>query len=143
MKFFFMLPPPEGQRYFLSVSAPGYGKVSDQEVRPPLASPGGRMSFPDIVLPSADQSVAGVVVDPQGRPLPRIAVAAKQERLPPGERLFMYTDAKGRFSFSGLCRGPVGVSAMDPPNAGSLQVNAGDLNVKIVLTQQTEEAYPE
>lgn len=91
------------------------------------------------------ESIAGIVVDPQGQPLEGIQVSAglaagasfdlEQWRL----RGFPedLTDSAGAFTLTGLARGKYEISAALAHSTGrgqpSVEANTGDTNVKIVL----------
>ncbi len=60
------VPALDGYSYSLKVTAQGYGNGSGQ-----LASHAGqpnRLDFPTIVLPLANQTLTGKVLDPDGKP---------------------------------------------------------------------------
>ena len=138
--------------YNVSVSAPGFASAFGV----PFEAEAARTHrLPEIVLPRADQSLAGVVVDPRGKPLAGVQVFAspvrgggieQSVRVSGGQ---VVTDREGRFRITGLPRGRVRLSAyLTPPAASldrtirttaSLQVEAGRRDVQVVLQgPQTE-----
>jgi protocatechuate 3,4-dioxygenase beta subunit len=136
---------PETQ-HNVTVSAPGYASAFGA---PFDAQAGQRHRLPDILLPRADQTLGGVVVDPRGRPLAGVQVFGtpirwggiqQSVRINSGQIL---TDKEGRFRLAGVPRGLVRLSTYLPPppnspdrtvrTSASLQVEAGRQDIRIVL----------
>jgi hypothetical protein len=79
---------------------PGGGKKS-------AVKPGTRLPA-SVVLKKADQSIAGVVVNQDGKPEAEVVVEATLEN---GQAVDVRTDKAGRFTFIGLPKEPVTISA--------------------------------
>jgi hypothetical protein len=110
-------------------------------------TPGERVQIPDIVLPRADQSIAGLVVDAQGRPASNcpISVSPADTRphpdAPPiGDQppLSSATNEHGRFVINGVCRGPLRVDANVGERWGVRRTHGGDQNIRVVLGDQRD-----
>jgi protocatechuate 3,4-dioxygenase beta subunit len=130
----------------VTVSALGYASAFGV---PFDAQPGERHTMSDIVLPRADQVIAGVVVDPRGRPVANVQVFGtpiraggiqQSVRINSGQ---VVTDKEGRFRIPGVPRGLVRLSTYLPPppnsvdrtirTSASMQIEAGRQDVRIVL----------
>jgi hypothetical protein len=121
--------------YRVRVYGNGYARYSADERMIPSGPP---FAHPDVVLPRADQAVAGVVVDRAGRPLVGVEI---QSRYLSGKiteyGASVRTDVKGRFRITGLPRGNVQLSATVPWEKQRylppLRVQAGDQDVRYQL----------
>jgi hypothetical protein len=137
-----------GTRYTVTASVPGYATVGYQLE----GKAGPAQSLPDLVLPRADQVVAGVVVDPRGQPLAGVRLTGSvpvPENAPPGLRVTNtwqgYTGRDGRFRFTGLPRGLIHLTAYRAAGTDasaqkvlvptSVRAEAGTENVKIILAE--------
>lgn len=134
------LPPEqEGFDYYnLEVAASGYGPSVLE--RPSLADAiNGRVELRDIVLPVANLSVSGIVVDANDNPLADARVFLSG---PNGSKVgqrcgHILTDANGAFSFARVCAGPLRLQASaGAGEPGFLNAQGGDHNVKVVLGQE-------
>jgi hypothetical protein len=113
------------------------------------ARSGHTHAFPDITLPHGDQTIAGVVVDPLGKPISGVQVTGmpirsgsveQSIRVMDGQAL---SDTEGRFRLKGFPKGAVRLTAtLVPPAAGPergtrlqamVQVEAGQQDARIVL----------
>ncbi len=89
-----------------------------------------------ILLPRGQFSVSGVVVDPDGKPVPNVWIycTGKDQA-----GINSHTDADGRFKADGIFEGQVDISASVKGKdrgwlGGSVSVQAGATNVRIVLS---------
>jgi hypothetical protein len=126
---------PAGRRYDVYVSAKGFGreKVNADLTDVSTNSVGARaLQLDEVELLVADQRIAGVVVDADGKPVAQAYVGMYGSRQPSSD---IQTDSKGRFTFSNVCAGPVQVSANDQHGEGyaGLRAQAGDTNITIHL----------
>jgi hypothetical protein len=135
-----------GMPYNVSVTAPGHASAFGA---PFDGKSGSTISLSDIVLPRADQVVAGTVVDPRGRPVAGVQVHGTPVRAGGIERSVrissgqVFTDTNGRFRLTGIPRGPVRLSAYVSPTGtqedrlvrthSALMVEAGVKDARIVL----------
>jgi RNA polymerase sigma factor (sigma-70 family) len=127
--------------YTLIVWAPGYTGTDRQRVR---AEPGQTCNLGDVAIWTADQSVAGVVVDRAGKALEGIVVSAGPVGLNPVYKGFgtTLTDRQGRFRILGLPRGLLLLNAhprtapgehADPEKTVRAHVQAGTQDVRLEL----------
>ncbi|UCG58840.1 MAG: carboxypeptidase regulatory-like domain-containing protein, partial [Phycisphaerales bacterium] len=129
----------EGFTYFnIEVAASGYGPFLLE--RPSLADPiNNRVELRAIVLPPANLSVSGIVVDVNDGP---VAGARVYLSGPRGSKLgqrcgHILTDADGAFSFDRICAGPLRLQASaEVGEPGFLNAQGGDHGVKIVMGQR-------
>ena len=117
---------PQGGRYGLMVNAPGYGSANREAQTTDTAAT--RYEFPKIVLKTADQKIAGRVVDAAGQPVARAQVNFYGDGQPNG---FTNTDNQGHFAFNQVADGRVNVQANLQGAFGNASVHAGDTNVTI------------
>ena len=129
---------PGDNVYDVSSNAKGYGENSatvDTE-----DSKDGVCAVPDIVLGIADKSVAGVVVDKDGKAVANAYVSAYGGGQKHNQT---NTDKDGKFRIGDLAEGKVNVSAQVSGGQlwGYVTAQAGNENVKIVLRERetTEE----
>jgi hypothetical protein len=135
-----------GARHGLMIGAKGCVAVASAEFD---AQPGRAFPVPDLTVPRADQSVAGVVVDPGGKPLSGVLVNVSVPARPVGgnrsaiqldhETLQAFTGKDGRFRISGLPQGTVQLMLRPPPASfgpqpilAQLQVPAGKQDIRII-----------
>ena len=131
---------PADQSFVITADAKGYRSgrttVSPKERADPDAA------VEDLVLSRASLTLAGVVVDADGNPVPKALVRIFGEGQP---FLQLRTDDEGAFTAKGLCKGDVVVNAAAVVNKKSLtafstqQAGAGD--VRIVL-EETDAPSP-
>lgn len=116
--------------------AEGYSSVSSHRLKP---ESGKDHAVPDITLIKMDETVAGLIVDQGGKPVPGVQVYATSEHplRPQVARRRPTTDSDGRFRITGLPRGTIqvrGVLPWDREHSSLLQrVKAGEQNAKIVV----------
>lgn len=88
----------------------------------------GYVTLPDIKLRPMTQSLAGVVVDPEGRPVAGATVSAglgngySLFRTAFGPPPWMQTDKRGRFQLSSLPNLPLEIMTYVPPKGGSNEI---------------------
>jgi hypothetical protein len=132
--------------YNVNVTAPGFASAFGM---PFVGEPDATHRMPDIVLPRADQTILGTVVDATGKSLAGVQVYGTPVRAGGIERSVriaggqVYSDETGRFRLTGIPRGLVRISAYITPDAvegerlvrthGSLMVEAGQQDVELVL----------
>jgi uncharacterized GH25 family protein len=120
--------PPTG-RYSLQVSAPGFGRENRQLERGENGT--NRLELSALVLPIADQRVAGVVLDADDKPVSGAWVNLDGDKQP---NTSTHTDSKGRFAFKDLVPGEVRLSANNSRgNSVQLTAEAGDTNLTLQI----------
>jgi protocatechuate 3,4-dioxygenase beta subunit len=120
---------PQKQEYVIFARATDYwedgistGLIYNQQT---LANPGR------IVLRKPVMSVSGVVVDGTGKPVGNIKVGTKGDHQPARAT---QTDADGRFTLQGVCRGDVEIWAkIDRVLYGTAATQAGRQDVRLVV----------
>jgi protocatechuate 3,4-dioxygenase beta subunit len=122
--------PPENL-YSVSFGAEGYGS-KEISVKTDDAVD-GVLELGPAVLRKADERISGVVVDPNGNPVPNVQVFRKSAGQPVG---YEKTDADGRFTLN-VCKGDVVLSAVIRKDGtllvGRAKVASGTEDVRIVL----------
>jgi hypothetical protein len=119
---------PPGRRYGVSVSAKGYGRVT-RNVSQDVES--RRIELEPCELALADQRIAGVVLDPNDKPVANASIYGYGDGQP---NVNGKSDAKGRFSFEQVCSGPIQLNANVPNGGyGSVTVEGGDTNITLQL----------
>jgi hypothetical protein len=126
--------PPE-QKYHITVIADGYGRT-DVDVEKGGAVI-GRVEVGTLHLAMANLAVSGVVVDPQGRPVPDAGVHTIGGPSDGQRDRKTRTDREGRFRLEGLCAGLVRLQASAQIEGAALYANlntdGGAADVRIVL----------
>ncbi|MGE5296031.1 MAG: carboxypeptidase regulatory-like domain-containing protein [Solirubrobacterales bacterium] len=132
--------------YVVAARAPGYNETSVDPV--PLAGPVEEpIRLKTLVLQPADQSVSGVLVDANGKPVAGAMV--ETQPIQPDEIYVVrddvaqphrqtLTDAHGQFRIEGVCKGPVELAARASSSAaetGVVHTTGGKSGVKIILGQ--------
>ena len=123
---------PTGRKYALHASAEGFGtadvqiELAEQEERAVEVDP--------LILPPANSTVSGVVVDADDKPVPNAHVTVAGGNQPHRR---VPTDEKGRFVIEGVVEQEMHVRADvtidNQRQAGSVQATGGDSDVRIVL----------
>ncbi|MCL5098106.1 MAG: carboxypeptidase-like regulatory domain-containing protein [Candidatus Omnitrophica bacterium] len=119
---------PQGRRYYVFVSAKGYGSESRNMASDDTET--NRIDLPAFVLKVADRQLAGQVLDADEKPVAGAGVSIQGEGQPYNSAR---TDSNGRFRFAAVCEGPVRLYASYQRSFGSVQVEGGDTNVMITL----------
>ena len=114
----------------ISAKAEGYGGKS--VVLPMNDTEGTIVKAPDIRLPVAAESVSGVVVDAQGRPVGGAKVVANGV----GVQKLIDADENGRFNVNGLMKGSVWLHVFTlgpaPVTSEPREFQTGDQDVRLV-----------
>ena len=122
---------PPKNRYSVSFHAEGYGS-KEISVNPDDAVD-GVLELGAAALSKADQAISGVVVGPDGNPVPNVQIFCKSPGQPSG---YKETDADGRFTIA-VCKGYVVLSAIVKKDGtvlvGWAEAASGTEDVKIVL----------
>ena len=130
--------PTEGFKCQIEVQAPGHGPTRVSALSFDAAE-NMQVKVETIVLPVADKSISGVVVDANGAPAPGLPIFISGPRgsdTAGQPRREATSDAQGRFAVDGVCAGPLRIQASfdsNPGGAGFLDAQGGDRDVKIVL----------
>jgi protocatechuate 3,4-dioxygenase beta subunit len=123
---------PTDRQYTIAATADGYGRRS--VAVNPEDSKDHRYDAGRLKLPLAKFSLAGVVVDPDGKPVAEALINASGEGQP--DRLHAWTDAEGRFMIQGVCPGPIRLTASsrEPTSMrGTAQAEGGATGLRIVV----------
>jgi hypothetical protein len=137
-RFEFKAIPPalSGFNYRMSANAAGFGPKEYARIK--CDGPAGAtVDVGTITLPLADQSIAGVVVDANGAPVPQVPIGINglaAEIRHPGRSGF--TDEQGRFEIRGICKGVIRLQASfprSPGGAGFLQTRVPSDPVRMIL----------
>ncbi|HUU16984.1 MAG TPA: carboxypeptidase regulatory-like domain-containing protein [Sedimentisphaerales bacterium] len=121
--------------YRYSLDASGYGPFHYKRV-PIAAKPGETCELDTMILDQTDQSISGIVVDGEGKPVPNVPMFLQGDSQP---KRSSTTGEDGTFVFRRICKGPLRIQANYPSfpgGAGYLKANGGDKNVKIILGQE-------
>ncbi len=133
----FVIPAvPRRQRWSVDFKAAGYGSDYIRMDEYGHSSP---IALEPMVLHVANQSIAGVVVDEHGEPIPGIQISAYGKGQP---SLRTQCDEQGRFTLEGLVPGTVSLQAnsrQGPRFYGGLRAQAGDRDIRIVAEQRDEQ----
>lgn len=127
---------PTDQRYHLVINAEGYGQFQLSPGKIEISP--GRLEMPPIVLPTADQSVSGVVVDAEDKGVAGARVRTYGNNQPNRDAV---TDKDGKFEITKLVAGPLILNAWyDDPAAGvheyaNASASGGDKDIKLVLRE--------
>lgn len=132
---------PHGPRYTVAASAPGYGRFQQEIETDPDTN---IVRLEPIVLPVADQLVAGQVVNVEDKPVAGAQVALSGEGQPEESTT---TDREGRFRFK-VCEGAVSIVAFEGASGSayaSVEAESGDTNlvIQVVARANTEQSAPE
>jgi hypothetical protein len=139
---------PKADVYTLSVSAKGYGSLSQQLQMP--ESPTNRLQFPTFVLPLANQVLGGQILDADGNPAARGLVQAwaisRVVHPVPGKpdawdvqtvvgrtQGAAQTDSQGRFFFNAICEGPIQLTLLNLGPVVTVQTTAGATDIVLRL----------
>lgn len=125
---------PFEREYFVNVYAEGYGSA-----RASFKTDEGkkRIQLAPLALQTADQSVGGKVVDPNGMPVVDVKVRAYGEGQPWCQAR---SNQQGRFLIKGVCPGTIEIRGERTQDQlviyGSVEAQAGDLKVDLVLNER-------
>jgi len=124
---------PSGQLLSVSASAEGYGEQYVQAHTAEAAD--GRIELKSLVLPIANLSVSGVVVDVDNKPVDGARVSCYGEGQP---SLTTRTNADGKFMLGCICAGRIGIRAQKSGQKqlhGRVETESGAAGVRIVLQE--------
>jgi hypothetical protein len=126
--------PPE-QKYDITAMAEGYGRTDIKVEKGEVIL--GRVNVGTLHLAVANLPISGIVVDPQGRPVPNASVGTLAGPRSGQRECRTRTDAEGRFRLEGLCAGPVYVQGAAQIEGkavyGMVNVEGGATDVRITL----------
>jgi 5-hydroxyisourate hydrolase-like protein (transthyretin family) len=125
--------PPDFS-YTIYARAAGHGEARTRFILEAVA--GAAFEADELSLDIADKSVSGTVVDEEGKGVAGFVVSGSGSNQP---HVSTETDKDGAFRLEGLVEGVVYVSASNPPardTYGGAQANAGDENVKVVISKR-------
>lgn len=131
-----VLPTDAAVTHRLCVDASGYGPVSYVDIDVSDRA-GGMTDLGKIVLPAANESLSGIVVDADDQPAVNIPIflrRASRETSQPEK--FTATDESGRFHFHRICKGPAHLQANfsgRPEGRASIRTEAGRHDIRMVL----------
>jgi len=136
---------PPDQRYSINASADGYGQAQSQLNADEVT--GERVQVGTCTLALANLSVSGVVVDPDGKPVPNVSVSCFGgfQSGQPDRRT--RTDADGKFVLDGVCAGHMQIQAStrigETYVSGSAQAEGGATDVRITVSERRIVSRPE
>jgi len=126
---------PYGRRYLIEIIAQGYGVGEIGSINTDIKDV--RIQLPTIVLQTADQSVGGIVLDPNGDQVADAKVYSGGEGQP---WCNSQSDEQGRFVIKGVCAGTVSLRGEHTADhiliSGEIKVQAGNMNVNLVLDER-------
>jgi hypothetical protein len=131
-KFEIKAVPPE-RRYVVTALAEGYGK-RDVTVEPG-AMKDNRFDAGQFKLVPATLSIAGVVVDPNDKPVAGAEIFGYGDGQP--DLFNIQTDAEGQFIIKGVCPGPIQLNANARGGArlyGFIQTEGGATDLRLVIS---------
>ena len=117
---------PPARRYYCYVTAKGYSSANSRIEETDT----NWIALDPLVLKLANQKVAGQVLDPDEKPVPRARVMLTGQDQPNDTTL---SDEQGRFSFDHACEGQVEVHATYQSSGVTVRAEAGDTNVVLRL----------
>jgi beta-lactamase regulating signal transducer with metallopeptidase domain len=125
---------PAHQEYSIEASADGYGLKTVEAAAD--AAEDGRLDVGMLRLAIPDQSVAGVVVDVNDKPVAgaRVMVHSAVQPFCSTE-----TDANGLFRMERICAGRIDIIARkegQPPAVCFIQAQAGDMNIRLTISEK-------
>ncbi|MBN2131668.1 MAG: carboxypeptidase regulatory-like domain-containing protein [Sedimentisphaerales bacterium] len=123
-----VVPERDGFVHRISVHASGYGRARNRITIP--GEPGTSATLDPIVLQPANRSISGVLVDADGVPGARLVIYAHGKGQPSRT---MATDRQGRFVLGRICEGPIRIQANSPGGSTTVEVQAGQNDVRIVV----------
>jgi len=126
---------PPGQRYDINASADNYGQTR-AEIDTSEAV-GNRAQVGALVLPIANLSVSGVVVDSAGKPISGVHVSCYGDERNGQPNRVTRSDADGKFTLDHVCVGQIDISAYSQTGSlrGNIRTEGGAKDVQIVLTE--------
>jgi hypothetical protein len=137
----FVIPAmARGCTYGVEARARGYGTASSQIE---ASEERAQVELADLTLAVADQSLAGVVVDQESKPVAGVRIDGYGQHQPFSETS---TNKEGRFILRGLVRGAVSIYAFRMEESGILhgeaEAQTGDPNVQVVVIERDLKGKP-
>lgn len=124
--------PPE-RTYGVTALADGYGKAEVQADTNNAKD--NRMDLGEFKLPPADQSISGVVVDGNDKPVAGARIYAYGDNQPDNREI--QTDSAGKFVIKNVCAGPMRLNASVSGSGrlyGNIETEGGATDVRIVVS---------
>jgi len=131
---------PSGHRYSVTASAEGYGERYVQFNTAEAVD--DRIELAPLALAVAEQTISGVVVDVEDRPVPGARVNAYGRGQPSRHTT---TDEQGRFVIANMCQGRIQIQAskMEPKRLHArAEAQGGVTDIKIVVTERDRRGRP-
>ena len=128
---------PGGLRYTVCATAEGFGKA-DVELEVTQGH-SGELVIETLVLPPANQTISGVVLDAEDKPIPNVSVSVNSSNRRNGHQPYRQavSDKDGKFAIDGVVDEEVELRAQanlhNGMQHGFANVKGGDQNVKVVL----------
>lgn len=135
-KFAYKAIAPDA-KYNVNITADGFGNANFDDIEThDLDQP--QIDVGTAVLPLANMSIAGIVLDVNNNPLNKVNVSASGNQQP---HKYMTTGPDGKFRLEGLCEGTVRLHFSGQVNGnhcwGNIQVIAGDEQIEYILTKDS------
>ena len=137
---------PTGHEYSFAASAPGHGTKWVHDIYAGHSYAQKDYNLEPMTLAIADQSVSGVVVDANDKPVSDMHLWTDGEGQP---NYNARTDAEGKFTFQEICVGPIRIFATvrgDSRPSGYTTTQGGATDVRIVVagkpSQDTKRLVP-
>lgn len=128
---------PPRRKYDVVVSAPGYGRKTLQ-ISDTMTIP-GTLDLGQIELKRARFTLAGTVLDLNGKPVPGVYMNLYGEEQP---EAYTRTDRRGRFQFTNVCEGTIRIVAYGRGVTGSVTAEAGSTDVVVRLGESDGAQLP-
>jgi hypothetical protein len=125
---------PSDQKYSLYVIAEGYGENRSEEINA-YDAVNYHLDLGNVILPVANLSVSGVVVDSNNKAVAGADVYCSGEGQARSRAL---TDTEGKFTLEKVCAGKIRISANKTGTTslyGSVETEGGATDIKIVISQ--------
>jgi protocatechuate 3,4-dioxygenase beta subunit len=133
-------PPQEDVSYYIKILASGYGPVESKDVVPEGATE-GQIKVAPFVLPPANLSISGIIVDADSKAVadvPIILTGLRGNASQGQPTRYTVSDADGKFSINRVCKGPLwlqaGMGGSDN-EPGFLDAEGGDTGLKVIMGQ--------
>jgi hypothetical protein len=135
-------PKQKGFTYQLNISAAGYGSLEGVSISSNCVS-GPKVELEPFIIPPANRSVSGIVVDGNGKPAANMDVMAYtgSGRGLYQPRRYTITKEDGTFLIKHLCKAVVKIQVGFGKQGGRIHAEGGDTNVKIVLGEEKRRVY--
>ncbi len=127
---------PAAHKYSFVAKASGYGSTWVHDIYVSRNLPQNRFELEPITLAIADESVSGVVVDANDKPISGARLSTGGKGQP--QYYNIQTDAEGKFTIDGVCPGNLRIYATVSGEIllrGYARTHGGATNVRIVVTE--------